>query len=54
MTIPVLTMIISLIIWFVFSKVQKISDPWAADFGKVVFAASVLVVLYGALNKLAF
>jgi hypothetical protein len=45
-------MIISLVIWFVFSKVQKISDPWAADFSKVVFFASVLVVLYGASEQI--
>jgi hypothetical protein len=54
MTIPFLVALVAFIGWLVFAKVQKLSDPWAADVCRVVFAAAALVTLWSVMNKVAF
>lgn len=54
MTIPVLVMLIAFLGWLVFAKVQKVSDPWAADVCRLVFFAAALVTLWSTMNKVAF
>ena len=54
MTIPFLVALIAFVGWLVFAKVQKLSDPWAAEVCRVVFFAATLVTLWGMMNKVAF
>jgi hypothetical protein len=54
MTIPFLVALIAFVGWLIFAKVQKLSDPWAAEVCRVVFFAATLVTLWGMMNKVAF
>jgi hypothetical protein len=51
MTIPFLVMVVSLVIWLVFAKVPQVADPWVARVAEIVFAASVLVLLWSTMGR---
>lgn len=54
MTIPVLAMLIGLVLWLVFTKINKMSDGWVAELGRLMFFGAYLVVMYIMANKVAF
>jgi len=58
MTIPMLVLIISGLVWLLLSvrPPQRPSDfiTWLRDACRIVFAASVLVALWGLMTKVAF
>ena len=62
MTVPTVFMLASLFSWFIFAVVLPDNpnnpiprfSPWFIDLCRIIFAASVLVVLYGMVNRPAF
>lgn len=57
MTIPMATMAISLMLWLGLASVkepQMAVTPWLIEVSRIVFAASVLVVLWGKMAERAF
>jgi hypothetical protein len=54
MTIPVLVLIASVIIWAILAHSPKLSSPWLLRVCEIVFAAATLVTLWSVMNKVAF
>ena len=59
MTLPAVIMLISGLLWFGFSAARANSGghwlyDWAVDVCRIVFAASVLVVLWGKMTERVF
>ncbi len=53
-TIPMVVMVVSALIWLVCVKSPQLSDPWVIDVCRILFAASALVVLLGITGKPLF
>lgn len=53
-TIPFIVMLTSVAIWLTLVLFPKISHPWLVEICRILFAASVLVVLWSVMNKEAF
>lgn len=48
---PLLTCLIGLAIWLIFTKWQKIADAWAARLGELCFFAGLLAWLFSVQGK---
>lgn len=51
MTLSMVITLAGLIIWLIFVKVQRMSDGWLAELGKLMFFAGLLAYLIAAGNK---
>jgi hypothetical protein len=50
-SVPFLVCVIGALVWLVFSKWQKIADPWMAELGRLTFFAGLLVTLFSVQGK---
>lgn len=54
MTIPMVVLLISVVVWFICDRTSRLNDPWIVRVCEILFAASALVVLLGVTGKPAF
>lgn len=52
-SIPLLICILGLTLWLIFAK-TKLSDPWVAEVGRIMFACGLLVTLFAMSGKVVF
>lgn len=52
-TLSLLVCVIGLILWLLFAK-TKLSDPWVAEVGRIMFAFGLLVWLLSTQGKPVF
>lgn len=53
-SLSMLVLLVSLAIWLVFTKWQKVADPWVAELGRITYFAAALAVLIAIGSKAAF
>lgn len=51
MTYSLLICLIGLLVWLIFTKWQKVSDPWIAEVAKLAYFAGLLAWLFVVAGK---